>query len=466
MKAVIVLAVAALFCKLLLALNTYGTNDVYAYQRFSFWSRYMGVSIYRAAWDFNHPPSIIYLLRLIGWLARVTPLPFQFWIRLPAIAADVGILWIVSKMPNPRLDDRVFRWTLALLAIAPPLIFISGFHGNTDSVVIFFLLLSVYLIEKKDLTWAAGVAFGLAMSLKVFPVILIPVLFFYLATYRKRIVFFGITAGLLLVGWSPFVFQDPGAIVGKVFGYRSIYGNWGLSYLLIQQSHQLVWLNWVFQGCGAYLLLVTIGFVSFWMNRGGPKPPLVAQTGIIFFLFLAACNGFGVQYLAWLVPWAAWLGPMPALMYFATSGVFLFLVYNYWAQGIPWYLADSNRIGDYVPLEYFQVVCWISVVVLLAVAWRQMTVRKKTVWPAWASLQTRRVAMTFLAVAFLGYPMASQMLDRDSMHFGASGREELHAILASQYSELVARLLQMGRNRDAMAAAAEGLEWERSTRAK
>ena len=52
-------ACAALFIKLLLALKTYGTNDVYVYDQFSVWSRYLGVALYRADPQFNHPPSMI-----------------------------------------------------------------------------------------------------------------------------------------------------------------------------------------------------------------------------------------------------------------------------------------------------------------------------------------------------------------------------------------------------------------------
>ncbi len=58
--------------KLLLALHTYGTNDVYGDERFLVWSRYLGVSLYRAAWDFNHPASMIHVLRAMGWLAVET----------------------------------------------------------------------------------------------------------------------------------------------------------------------------------------------------------------------------------------------------------------------------------------------------------------------------------------------------------------------------------------------------------
>jgi hypothetical protein len=45
----IVIAVAAIafLAKLWLALKTYGTNDVYTYERFGLWSQYLGAELYK-----------------------------------------------------------------------------------------------------------------------------------------------------------------------------------------------------------------------------------------------------------------------------------------------------------------------------------------------------------------------------------------------------------------------------------
>jgi tetratricopeptide (TPR) repeat protein len=109
------------------------------------------------------------------------------------------------------------------------------------------------------------------------------------------------------------------------------------------------------------------------MNRAASRPRLFTQAGLVFLLFLSVSNGFGVQYLAWLAPWVAGLGWAPAALFYAASGVFLFLVYNFWAQGLPWYLADSIHVGDYAGyFDYAQVICWLSVLVALGVSWRSI----------------------------------------------------------------------------------------------
>ena len=61
-------AALAMLIKILLALKTYGTNDVYVYDQFSVWTRYLGVLLYRMDPTFNHPPSMIYVLHLLSWM--------------------------------------------------------------------------------------------------------------------------------------------------------------------------------------------------------------------------------------------------------------------------------------------------------------------------------------------------------------------------------------------------------------
>ena len=145
--AIVSAAAFAFVCKILLALKTYGTNDVYAWERFARWSGLFGSGLYSIDAAFNHPPSMIHVLAAMTWLAKTTGIFFPFWLRLPAIVADSASLWIVSRIFAARMNEPAFRWALLLLAISPTLIMVSGFHGNTDPVVMFFVLLSVWLSD-------------------------------------------------------------------------------------------------------------------------------------------------------------------------------------------------------------------------------------------------------------------------------------------------------------------------------
>lgn len=391
-------AAIAFVIKLTLALKTFGTNDVYAYQQFAIWSKFLGVELYRYDPYFNHPPSMIHVLQGMLWLSRTTAISFSFWLRLPAIGADAANLWLVWKLLGDRVRKRSIHWALVLLALAPALIMISGFHGNTDSVVLFFVLLSVYLIQKDASPWVSGAAMGLAYCVKIFPLIAAPAILLSLISWKRRSQFCAAAAVVLLVAWAPYLYQDPAGVARQVFGYRSAYGMWGLSYLLDQATVAMPGLtpvNDAFQHIGAYLALALVCLASWRISRLSPRPALFTQTGIAFFLFLAVASGFGVQYLAWLMPWAVEEGWLAAAFLYSASGVFLFQTYNLWAEGLPWYLADSNNIGTLVGYhDYALMICWGSVLCVLWLAWRRVDPANRISAPAgWALAATALLAL-------------------------------------------------------------------------
>lgn len=445
-------AAAALIVKLLLALKTYGTNDVYFYEQFSEWSRYVGVELYRIDQWFNHPPSMIHLLHALSWLSGVTALPFAFWLRVPAILADAGNLFLVWKFLGERVTERSIFWALVLLAAAPPLILVSGFHGNTDSAVIFFLLLSIYLVQMKSSSWAAGAIYGLAHCIKIFPLIAAPVILLNLEGRARRLKFCAAAGIVVLAAWSPYFFQDPKAIFDKVLGYRSSYGLWGLSFLLDSATEiapRLQGLNAAFERYGAYISLGLVTWVSWRMNRTSPRPALFAQAGLVFFLFLSVSSGFGVQYLAWLAPWAASLGWLPAATLYASSGVFLFLVYHMWSQGFPWYLADSFAVGDWRGyFDYVQVICWVSLLVVLIFAWKQLLPLPSIP----ASLRWGGA----LAAALALYLILPRQLPAPEP-VGGKYDDAVRSINAQSYLDLAALLSQRGRYRESMETARQAL---------
>ena len=49
------------------------------------------------------------------------------------------------------------------------------------------------------------------------------------------------------------------------------------------------------------------------------------------FVFMSLAPGFGIQYLAWLVPWVVGLGAGVTITYYLASGLFQFLVYTFWS---------------------------------------------------------------------------------------------------------------------------------------
>ncbi len=357
--------------KIAIALTTYGTNDVFYSAMFlRGLRRFGGAEFYSAVPKFNLPPLVIHLLDGVGRVSDATGLPFSFLFRLPAIIADAGSVWLVYLILRP-LGEKRAAVRAAAVTLGPAWILISGFHGNIDGIMVFFVLLSVYLLAvRRELMWAAC-ALGLAVNIKFAAMLFVPAFVFYVDTNAKRVRFLLIAAAIWIVTSLPYLATQPLDILRRLTGYTSIYGHWGLSRIVTTFDQDPdSFLNRTYSRHGGVLVLLLITGVAFVLNRGKDRPSLFVQGGLSAFLFIALTPGFGVQYLAWLAPWVVAFGLRSTLPHYATSGAFLFAVYTHWSGGFPWYYANSIRRPEWhgatIGLELIAwiVIAWIAMSVL------------------------------------------------------------------------------------------------------
>ena len=69
----------------------------------------------------------------------------------------------------------------------PVRILVSGYHGNTDAVYAMLSLLAVYLLQDRNRPLLAGLALGLAINIKLIPVLLIPPLVLAAQSIREML---------------------------------------------------------------------------------------------------------------------------------------------------------------------------------------------------------------------------------------------------------------------------------------
>ena len=346
--------------KLYLALFTLGTTDVDAFTDQLIKVRELGSGTYHVRGvfgnPFNHPPPMIHVLKALGFLADISGWPFRFWLRLLPTLADIGSVLLMSRL----LENRKDRFSLLLaLTLCPISIIVNGYHGNTDCLMIAFVLLAIYLTQFRKSILLGGLAFGMACCVKIVPIIFVPALILYLPDLRSRLKFSVAAVGFFLLSSLPYIAQEPTTIIKSVFGYGSIYGSWGFPQLLaifsnVQYAHQPyepLGIHAVFASILKYLAISLICAVSIWMNLRKSRPGLVMQCGTIVSLFLFLTPGFGPQYLVWLVPFVAALGFREALAYYCVGG--LYLAYKYFG------FAEST--SPYVwPIGFIlSVSCWL-----------------------------------------------------------------------------------------------------------
>ena len=235
---------------------------------------------------------------------------------------------------------------------------VSGFHGNTDPIMVALLLLSLYLLETGP-AWLAGAMLGMAVNIKIVPVLFAPAIFLFLRG-RKGVEFMAGAAAMFAIGSLPVLAEDP-LLVGKhVFGYSPQSGMWGVSALILALGKETGFQAYARMAKAASLGLLTAA--SIWMNWRERRPPPLVQCGFLGFLLLAVTPGFGVQYLAWLVPWTCLLRFREALAFHVAGGVFLFAYYTRGAGGFPWYLANSAKTPVWNgSLILVGLVCWLVI---------------------------------------------------------------------------------------------------------
>ena len=140
----------ALILKLVIAFNTLGTNDVVRFYQFADALTRIGLEqTYRQVAAFNHPPLVAYYLTAISRLAhqplaQAAGISFPFLLRLPGIVADFVVVCLFLRLRKQEPQLRLPLWSLLVLALSPVSIMVSGFHGNTDPVMVLLLVLAAY----------------------------------------------------------------------------------------------------------------------------------------------------------------------------------------------------------------------------------------------------------------------------------------------------------------------------------
>jgi Glycosyltransferase family 87 len=317
---------------------------------------------------FNHPPFTIRLLWLGGWLSQHTRMPLRFWLRAACAAADLASMMLILRIVR---GTRLYVSPLALLLVAasPISLLISGFHGNTDPIMIAFLLLAAYCVHRKA-PLRAGAALGLAASIKIVPLLFTPALALCLPG-RKRAVFLAGAIGVFFAGSLPLIIDRPGLIWSHVFGYTPQTGIWGIPRFVAAFGTEMQVQAYAHFAKG--VLLLVLGVISVWLNLRRPQPPVVLQCGLLAFVLIWLAPGFGVQYLAWLTPWAWLLSGRQATAFQSIGGFFLTWYYTQGAHLFPRYLANSAATQVWHgPLIFVGLLCWVVIGWLSFVIFRRI----------------------------------------------------------------------------------------------
>jgi len=146
----------------------------------------------------------------------------------------------------------------------------------------------------------------------------------------------------------PYLAQEPSLILKTILSYGSGTGLWGfLLFANLLKDTTLDPLHQAYSVAAKWIALGAVTLLPVVLKRIGARRSLFVQCGTVVFLFLFLSPSFGMQYLAWTVPWTAALGFSAALAYHAAVGGFLGLAYAAAAGGIA-----KNAYADVTHLDF------------------------------------------------------------------------------------------------------------------
>ncbi|HYL38418.1 MAG TPA: glycosyltransferase 87 family protein [Bryobacteraceae bacterium] len=369
MRRILWAAAGAFLLKVLLALFTAGTNDALTWEHNLARLDNAGFAeLYRAGAQYNspsgkaypaqafiHPPAVLHLLRALGKMQQLSGLPVRFWLRTTCALADAVMLGLLLRAR--RASNRAF----VLLALSPASILISGFHGNTDPILVLFALAAVLLAERGR-PLSAGIAFGIACGIKLIPLLFAPSIFFHLRSPRRRSAWIVASGATWFALSLPYIALEPALILKTMLSYTSATGVWGFSLLSTLLGSGSLFHS-LYEPAARWIALLAAVAAPLLLRR---RPSLFHECGLVTFAFLFLSPGFGLQYLCWTIPWTLRLDFRWMATYHAVAGAFLLLVYTSASRSTRGY-ADLLTRENLTLLILIGLICWIETGVL---AWR------------------------------------------------------------------------------------------------
>lgn len=345
LAAVVVTAAVSVGLRLWIAASTTGTDDVRYWSQFAEGVRRFGpIGIYGHSFEaqYNHPPLAGWLLLAANHLQQLG-LPFPFLIRAPACLAD-GATGLLLFLLLSREGNRSHALAASVLFLLSPLgIIVSGFHGNTDPMFVMLAVSALYQSQVRHRHLSAGVLLALSISVKLVPIVLVPLFLIRLAGgCRRDLVRFA--AGGALVGavlWVPVLVLRPAPFMADVVGYV---GNglvqWGVLVIAVMLGAS---------PAGHELTLHVIGYVAICLSAALPmvlarhRPDLdLMRFGLVLALFLLLSPAFGMQYLVWPLAASYLVTFRYATLYNVAASAFALAVYSRWNHALPWNWSEAR----------------------------------------------------------------------------------------------------------------------------
>jgi hypothetical protein len=236
-----------------------------------------------------YPPGAQLVFRLMGWLLPGDVVAMKALILLADAVSIALLLLLLKHLGMHRNNILIYAWH--------PLVIVElGISGHLDGLMIPFVLLA-FLSMMQNRPWLVGGALAMATLLKLYPAILLPVVY-RKGGWQMPLVFFG------LVGMGYLLYLDAGPqIIGYLPYYLSPYEYYNLSLRPI-----LMWLvglitadpfpyvKWL-----SAILLFLVMVHCVWQPPKSPPQAIQWGVGLIALYLLVVSPSVFQWYLVWFL---------------------------------------------------------------------------------------------------------------------------------------------------------------------
>ena len=332
----------ALMLKLELA-TLRGTFDVLLYHKY-------GATLAATDWATAYASSAIYNIPPLaaGFAAALTTLCgpnmalFGFLLKLPGIVGEAILAVVLWRRYGH--SGGMQRWLPLAFVLNPLALAITGFHGNLDGLMAVFLGAALLSALDGRAIWC-GIWLGLAINLKIAPVLLGPAFLCWWLGRRRAGAFVLAAGAVTLVGWSPGLITCFRLFLERVLGYDSLWGTWGISRLLyLTHSPDFYTIGYGAPSpkahaisTGLKLVILAAAGALAWRRRNLPGTGLIGTIAASWTLFLVFAPGGAMQYMIWPVLPLLLYGMPIGVAYLAATLPYVFIFYPLLVRTLlPW----------------------------------------------------------------------------------------------------------------------------------
>jgi len=255
---------------------------------------------------------------------------------------DLGILYLVYLLSKKNLK------TIFVYTVNPVTILITTLHGQFDVIPVFFILLTIYLLDKKQKLLSV-LSFSFAILTKTWPILfLIPLV--KKIKNKKLIILIMFFPVLFITLYCIFFKANPIDIIKTVFSYQGLWGIWGPWALL--GKTRILWQKL------STLIFLTCFFSYSWFSKD--KNLLKDILKLLFFFFVFTTN-FSIQYFVWVIPFLILVKPKKYLYLILLITIYLFSFYYFLlfclncAATPSWLIIIQNLIGFVLWVSFIKV---------------------------------------------------------------------------------------------------------------